>query len=161
MFTSMQGNEIDIQSATDLDLSSEYRLASFIFDDQKLKIKNPSTTQSLTPQEKTLLIPTKFQSDKKEETKSIKINSIKDDDGAFLVQVGAFRSKDGALLRQEAWNARIKDNSEINLIVIIKVYMIDSAPLYRVFVKGFDHKSAEDYLSKNKEDTLIKQGFYF
>ncbi|TLD84516.1 septal ring lytic transglycosylase RlpA family protein [Helicobacter sp. MIT 11-5569] len=63
----------------------------------------------------------------------------------FLVQIGAFRRKEGAQSYQQS-------NSEIHgYPAIIKEYMLDGAPIYRVMLSGFKSEAeARDFIALQK-----------
>jgi len=61
----------------------------------------------------------------------------------FAVQVGAFRRYEGAQIYQRKYQAMASDKK-----VIIKKFIVDGAPLYRVWVTGFGTDGeAKDFIS--------------
>ncbi|PAF54576.1 hypothetical protein BKH42_00555 [Helicobacter sp. 13S00482-2] len=75
--------------------------------------------------------------------------------GSFLLQVGAFRKKDGALSLQE----QIQKSIQTDYKVQIKEQTSNGEPIYRVFVEGF--KSEDEALdfakSKNITGVIIRE----
>ena len=63
----------------------------------------------------------------------------------FAVQVGAFRRKEGAKIYQQRYASLICPPKE----VVIREFIEDGAPLYRVWVKGFEsEEEARDFIEK-------------
>ena len=72
--------------------------------------------------------------------------------GAFAIQVGAFRHKEGAQVTQERFSHMPPYQS------VIQEFELDNAPIYRVFLRGFQsEQEARDFLKKN---TQIQGGFF-
>ena len=72
--------------------------------------------------------------------------------GAFAIQVGAFRHKEGAQVTQERFSHIPPYQS------VIQEFELDNAPIYRVFLRGFQsEQEARDFLKKN---TQIQGGFF-
>ena len=72
--------------------------------------------------------------------------------GDFAIQVGAFRRHEGAQITQERYSHMPPYQS------VIKEYELDGAPIYRVFLRGFQsEQEARDFLKKN---TQIQGGFF-
>ena len=72
--------------------------------------------------------------------------------GAFAIQVGAFRHKEGAQVTQERFSHMPPYQSTI------QEFELDGAPIYRVFLRGFQsEQEARDFLKKN---TQIQGGFF-
>ncbi len=72
--------------------------------------------------------------------------------GAFAIQVGAFRRKEGAQVTQERFSHIPPYQS------VIQEFELDNAPIYRVFLRGFQsEQEARDFLKKN---TQIQGGFF-
>lgn len=66
--------------------------------------------------------------------------------GAFAIQVGAFRKREGAEITQERYSHMPPYQS------VIKEFELDGAPIYRVFLRGFQsEQEARDFLKKNKQ----------
>jgi rare lipoprotein A len=64
----------------------------------------------------------------------------------FAVQVGAFRRKEGALVYQRRYAAL----TESPIRVGVREFMVDGAPLYRVWVMGFGSEDeARDFIRTN------------
>ncbi len=72
--------------------------------------------------------------------------------GDFAIQVGAFRRYEGAQITQERFSHNPPYQS------VIKEFELNGAPIYRVFLRGFQsEKEARDFLKKN---TQIQGGFF-
>lgn len=72
--------------------------------------------------------------------------------GVFAIQVGAFRRKEGAQVTQERFSHMPPYQSTI------QEFELDGAPIYRVFLRGFQsEQEARDFLKKN---TQIQGGFF-
>lgn len=72
--------------------------------------------------------------------------------GDFAIQVGAFRKKEGAQITQERFSHLPPYQS------VIKEFELEGAPIYRVFLRGFQsEKEARDFLKTN---TQIQGGFF-
>lgn len=72
--------------------------------------------------------------------------------GDFAIQVGAFRRYEGAQITQERFSHMPPYQS------VIKEFVLDGAPIYRVFLRGFQsEQEARDFLKKN---TQIQGGFF-
>lgn len=72
--------------------------------------------------------------------------------GDFAIQVGAFRRYEGAQITQERYSHMPPYQS------VIKEFELDGAPIYRVFLRGFQsEQEARDFLKKN---TQIQGGFF-
>lgn len=72
--------------------------------------------------------------------------------GDFGIQVGSFRNKEGAQITQERFSHLPPYKS------IIQEHTLDGAPIYRVFLLGFQsEQEARDFLKKNPQ---IKGGFF-
>lgn len=72
--------------------------------------------------------------------------------GDFGIQVGSFRNKEGAKITQERFSHNPPYQS------VIKEFMLDGAPIYRVFLMGFQsEQEARDFLKKNPQ---IEGGFF-
>lgn len=83
--------------------------------------------------------------------------------GEYLVQVGAFRSQDGANLRKRAWSDTLKKIANTSaLSVIVREFSVDGAPLYRVYIRGFsDREVAGSFRDSHSDIELLKQGFVY
>ncbi len=72
--------------------------------------------------------------------------------GDFAIQVGAFRRYEGAQITQERFSHTPPYQS------VIKEFELDGAPIYRVFLRGFQsEQEARDFLKKNPQ---IQGGFF-
>ncbi|MCX2717217.1 septal ring lytic transglycosylase RlpA family protein [Helicobacter sp. MIT 21-1697] len=72
--------------------------------------------------------------------------------GDFAIQVGAFRRYEGAQITQERYSHTPPYQS------VIKEFELNGAPIYRVFLRGFQsEQEARDFLKKN---TQIQGGFF-
>ncbi|AAP77921.1 septal ring lytic transglycosylase RlpA family protein [Helicobacter sp. MIT 03-1614] len=72
--------------------------------------------------------------------------------GDFAIQVGAFRRYEGAQITQERYSHMPPYQS------VIKEFELNGAPIYRVFLRGFQsEQEARDFLKKN---TQIQGGFF-
>lgn len=66
--------------------------------------------------------------------------------GDFAVQVGAFRRYEGAQITQERFSHMPPYQS------VIKEFELDGAPIYRIFLRGFQsEQEARDFLKKNPQ----------
>lgn len=64
--------------------------------------------------------------------------------GNFMVQIGAFRNKNGANIYKNSVKFE-------NYTTVIKEYFIQEAPLFRVFITGFRSKEeAQDFINMGK-----------
>ncbi len=79
----------------------------------------------------------------KKDTKRAKPRVVLDD---FGIQVGAFRRYEGALVYKKQYTDTINDR----LRIVIKKFIVDDEPLYRVWVMGFgSDDEAKDFISDN------------
>lgn len=97
-------------------------------------------------------VPTEL-SDKESFKKEFKVSKdapIAVEGGKFLLQVGAFKNKEGATLLKQ------KYNTKEHYKVVIKASEINNDTIYRVFVTGFNSENeAEDFAKSHKIKAII------
>ena len=63
----------------------------------------------------------------------------------FMVQIGAFRNQEGAKRYQQS------HNSILGYTTVVREFMLDSAPIYRVMLTGFQSEAeARDFIAQQK-----------